>query len=51
MFQISESENLKIETSYENEIYQNMIRIYEQQKKKKKVLRKNASDKKKGKEE
>ena len=35
MFQISESENLNFETSYENEIYQNMISIFEQLKKKK----------------
>ena len=35
MFQISESENLNFETSYENEIYQNMIGIFEQLKKKK----------------
>ena len=34
MFQISESENLNFETSYENEIYQNMISIFEQLKKK-----------------
>ena len=35
MFQISESENLNFETSYENEIYQNMIGIFEQLKRKK----------------
>ena len=35
MFQISESENLNFETSYENEIYQNMISIFEQLKKEK----------------
>jgi hypothetical protein len=35
MFQISESENLNFETSYENEIYHNMIGIFEQLKKKK----------------
>ena len=35
MFQISESENLNFEKNYENEIYQNMISIFEQLKKKK----------------
>ena len=35
MFQISESENLNFETSYENEIYQNMIGIFEQLKREK----------------
>ena len=35
MFQISESENLNFEKNYENEIYHNMIGIFEQLKKKK----------------
>jgi len=39
MFQISEGKNQNFETSYENEIYHNMIGIFEQLKKKKIKLR------------